>query len=439
MTPSILDIYRNQIAPTFVPTNYIYSNAITNPHTLEGKAFFDSFLYPQANGRTELEGIFDLAPLQGGKKFQLQAIEERNEQAEKFAAESNAFNLEMVKQGQASETFNANLEAANTRLSSIQAGTVSKASSASSAREYSGLAQNAMQATNRYLAELEKFKSPDQVQLDFTFKDPITGESLSADTSFDDVYSEGVDPQSRAREAVYGTFSDLTQKYESTLNEQMLAEYGNYEDYTINPHGFMGYGYEDVHLGSALGQAFIRNRPDSYKRGNSIGDRVMNDYIARFQEYDRARTDVTQTAEAFAMAEMTGYDSTMSYSDRYGTDMRSKDMSQALLFYAADHNKLLDDMYKNTTERMEIARLKDRAAVKTEFDRRQQAAFSQRELADAQLRRNSEQEQRIALEKQRVRQLQEQQRIEYAETLSSFGGSTVAKGDSIAFTDTRPQ
>ena len=130
----------------------------------------------------------------------------------------------------------------------------------------------------------------------------------------------------------------------------------------------------------------------------------------------------------------------MTYCNKYrqGTD-QTTDMSQSLLFFEADHNKLLEDMISNTTERLDIARLSERGDVEKEFNRRKDAAISQRSLADSQLRRNQDQAQSVAEEKQRVRQLMEQQRVEYAQTLSSFGSAPESKGDSVTFGDTRPQ
>ena len=53
--------------------------------------------------------------------------------------------------------------------------------------------------------------------------------------------------------------------------------------------------------------------------------------------------------------------------------------------------------------------------------------------------RQAEQEQQIEAEKQRVRQLLEEQKKEYSQTMASFGDTTSQQGADIQFTDTRPQ
>ena len=222
--------------------------------------------------------------------------------------------------------------------------------------------------------------------------------------------------------------------YREQLQSNILDEYGNFDDWM--------YG------GKHLSEMSIHRRQElatdklDYSTYEKKVIREGNDYIARYNEMERAINNTDQTAEAMAMADMTDYGGTMSYTNKYGEygDVTT-DMSQSLLFFNADHNKLLDDMFKNTTERMEIARLDDRTAVETEFNRRKDAALSQRALSDSQLRRNEAQAQSVAEEKQRVRQLMEEQRIEYAQTLSSFGSSPVNEsgGDSVTFGDIRPQ
>lgn len=429
LTP--LEIFQQQMNPTFLDLSGDLSIAQGRRYfNTKRHNFLESFMRDM-DGTTELQGIYDLAPLQGGKKFMAKSMQERNEQAQRFGIESDAYNINMLEQAKAGDTFNSRMEQANTRLGSIRSGMGGSASKASSAREYSGLAKNAMEATNRYLTELERFKAPEQQEIDFRFADPITGEKLAIDTSFEDVYSDRFDPADRAREDVLGTFESTTNRYRDELVQNMSDTYGNYDDYTV----YDRYSGRDVHLGSREG----KNVMADYETAGG-GDPVRDAYFAQFNEFSTARQYSDQTAEAMAMAEMTGYDSTMTYGNKYGqgTD-QTTDMSQSLLFFEADHNKLLEDMISNTTERLDIARLSERGDVEKEFNRRKDAAISQRSLADSQLRRNQDQAQSVAEEKQRVRQLMEQQRVEYAQTLSSFGSAPESKGDSVTFGDIRPQ
>ena len=429
LTP--LEIFQQQMNPTFLDLSGELSIAQGGRYFNQKRHnFLESFMR-NVDGTTELQGIYDLAPLQGGKQFMAKSMQERNEQAERFGVESDTYNLNMLEQAKAGDTFNSRMEQANLRLGSIRSGMGGSASKASSAREYSGLAKNAMESTSRYLTELERFKAPEQQEIDFRFADPITGEKLAIDTSFEDVYSDRFDPADRAREDVLGTFESTTNRYRDELVQNMSDTYGNYEDYTV----YNRQTGKDVHLDSSEGKFVMA----AYENAGG-GDPVRDAYFAQFNEFSTARQYSDQTAEAMAMAEMTGYDSTMTYGNKYGQGTDSTtDMSQSLLFFEADHNKLLDDMIANTTERLDIARLSERGDVEKEFNRRKNAAISQRSLADSQLRRNQDQAQSVAEEKQRVRQLMEQQRVEYAQTLSSFGSAPESKGDSVTFGDTRPQ
>ena len=427
MALSPLDIFLKQIDPTFTnpATNVLAADGQTwiRHRSTENRNFWESFMADKEGG-TELQGHMDLAPLLGGKKFQRGTLASRNEQAEQFGKESDSFNIEMLKQAQAAETFSSGYNKSTDRLGILRSGMSQSASSASSAREYSGIAQNTMQATGRYLSELEKFQAPTQQDLSFTFKDPTTGQDLMIDSNFEDIYKDQ-DPKERARSAVYDTFAKSTDMYREQLQSGIKDKYGNYDDYT-----FAQGGGEAKHL-SEYHSSYL-----------NMWEQDGNAYIKQYNEMQRAIDATDQTAEAMAMADMTDYGGTMSYAGKMGANPEAtQDFSQSLLFFNADHNKLLDDMFKNTTERMEIARLDDRTAVETEFNRRKDAALSQRALSDSQLRRNQAQAQGVAEEKQRVRQLMEKQRIEYAQTLSSFGSSPVNEsgGDSVTFGDIRPQ
>ena len=108
------------------------------------------------------------------------------------------------------------------------------------------------------------------------------------------------------------------------------------------------------------------------------------------------------------------------------------------LFYQQDVNSVLEDMVGKTTERLDIARLTERADVQKEFERRQQAAIQERTLFESQLQRNQQQAERIEQEKQATRMRMEQQKREYAESMSSFSAGP-SQGTGITFSETRPQ
>ena len=365
---------------------------------------------------SEIPGTLDLAALNLGKTYQLQRAIERNEMSEGFAADSEAYQIQALKQQQLSADFSERLGQMNDRLSVIKGQANQAASKASSQREYSMLAKKAMEGSRRYLQELEAFSAPEAPNIDFTFADPITGERLDVNTEFEDIYTDDFNVADKAREKVMKDFTTLRDRYYDESLAAMYDEYGRPEDYAAG--GSMEFG-GDFATGSAQVEAAKAYR---IQREKSFGAAEM----------------ATNYAEAAALAEMGGFtDYTVNPRSMHARDATTFDA--ATMFYKQDINKVLDNMVGVATERLEIDRITDRETTEAEFKRRKQLAQSQFGLYEGQKRRNAAEAERIEAERQRMRQSVAQQEADYQQTMSSFGGSPDSKGQGIQFTDTRPQ
>lgn len=385
---------------------------------------FERFFQP------EIAGTLDMAGFNASKKYELQRMGDRNELAQKFTKDSEIYNLELMQQAQASETFYNRLGQIDTRLGGIKADAFGSASKATSKRQFAQLSQQAMQGTSRYLAELERFKSPETAAIDFTFADPITGEALSIDTKFEDVYFEDTNPSDRARSMVMEDYTRIRDEKADEARTALVDEYGNAEDYWKD----QGLTYRSTSGNSnavASNEEYLTYLNQEKSRGfyGSYNEQMSQQFNAAMSIDDV----VTDYSEAAALAEMGQYTDRIS-----GGSIRDQSFDPISLFYQQDVNSVLDDMIGKTTERMEIAGLTERGDVQQEFSRRQEAARQERALFDSQIQRNQQQAVRIEQEKQDTRIRMEQQKRDYAETMSSFA-APAREGSGITFKDNRPQ
>lgn len=359
---------------------------------------------------SEVPGTLDLAALNLGKTYQLQRAIERNEMSEGFAADSEAYQIQALKQQQLSADFSERLSQMNERLGVIKGQANQAASKASSQREYSMLAKKAMEGSRRYLQELEAFRAPEAPNIDFTFADPITGERLDVNTEFEDIYQGDFNVADMARAKVMKDFTTLRDRYYEESLAAMYDEYGRPEDY--GPDGNV----------QQTESNYEANKAYRLQREKSFGAADM----------------ATDYAEAAALAEMGGF-TDYTVNPRSSRPELATTFDAATMFYKQDINKVLDDMVGVATERLEIDRITDRETTEAEFKRRKQLAQSQLGLYEGQKRRNAAEAERIEAERQRMRQQVAQQEADYQQTMSSFGNSPAGSGNDIQFTDTRPQ
>ena len=378
---------------------------------------FDRFFKP------EIAGTLDMAGFNAAKGYELQRMGDRNELAQKFTKDSEIYNLELMQQAQASETFFNRLGQIDTRLGEIKSGAYGSASTATSKRQFAQLSQQAMQGTSRYLAELERFKSPETADIDFTFADPITGEALAIDTKFEDVFTEGTNSGDRARSMVMSDYTRLRDEKAAEARTALVDQYGTPEDYWKDQD--LWYGSEKVDSNESYLTYF------KFKQGKQqhVNLQLRDQFMAAMSTEDV----VTDYSEAAALAEMGQYTERIS-----GGTVRDQSFDPISLFYQQDINTVLEDMVGKTTDRLDIARLTEKGDVQAEFNRRQEAARQERTLFDSQIQRNKQQAARIEQEKQDTRMRMEQQKRDYAETMSSFA-APAREGSGITFTDTRPQ
>ncbi len=380
----------------------------------------------------EIPGTLDMAGFNAAKGYDLQRLGERNELAQKFGKESDVYNMQLMQQAQASETFMNRLGQIDTRLGDIKAGSYGSASKATSKRQYAQLSQQAMQGTARYLAELERFQAPKATDIDFTFADPITGKKLDIGTAFDDVYADGLAPGDAARSMVMTDFARIRDEKASEARSAIQDQYGAASDYYTPGEIFDHNNNRMVNTDEEY-QQYITAYADQANRLGWRNKEAMSGLSSQFDEVMRLEGTVTDYSEAAALAQMGGF------TDSFEGGTARHQYDPISLFYQQDVNAVLDDMVGKTTERLDIARLTERADVQKEFERRQQSAIQERDLFNSQLQRNQQQAERIEAEKQSTRMRMEQQKREYAESMSSFGASPVDGGTGITFNDTRPQ
>jgi len=423
-TTSLLDIYQQEIIPLFRTS----AENITSGSMRKRAAYFGWGTPGYGSGYQtvagDMAGITDLAGLRAAKGFEYDRLQDRNKMLEEFSKAGEAFNIQMLQQGQAAETFASNLENINTRLGAIRQQGMGSASPASSQRQYSQLAQSAMEGTSRYLQELERFKAPTAPTIDFSFQDPITGEVLQLGTKFEDIYSNGYDPESAAREAIISKFKRLTEEKKSQLLSEAEEKYGTTAQF-LEPFGGDEKAFIESIGATRWGSSGSTWRPY---------DRTRAEYWKQYQSAKAIEADAQQFAEAAAVAEMGDITTVGGQYSLLGTHQ----FSGTSAFFDQDINQILESFVAPTAERLRISRLDDEKAVREEFKRREQMAQQQYSLYQSQQQRNKEQEMRIEEEKQRVRQMLEQQKREYSETLGSFGDTTSQQGGGIQFADTRP-
>ena len=384
----------------------------------------------------EIAGTLDMAGFNAAKGYDLQRMGERNELAQKFGKESEVYNLQLMQQAQASETFNNRLSQIDARLSEIKEGSFGSASKATSKRQYAQLSQQAMQGTARYLAELERFKAPQAADVDFTFADPITGKKLDIGTAFEDVYAEGTAPGDAARSMVMADFARIRDEKADEARSALTEQFGAAEDYwkdlgissIQSNEDYLNYLNKQITPQQQALYEQTRNNPLANMGSVARNVKLREQFLASMAIEDT----VTDYSEAAALAQMGGYTDTF----EGGTARHRYD--PVSLFYQQDINSVLEDMVGKTTERLDIARLTERADVQKEFERRQQAAIQERTLFESQLQRNQQQAERIEQEKQATRMRMEQQKREYAESMSSFSTGP-SQGTGITFSETRPQ
>lgn len=380
----------------------------------------------------EIPGTLDMAGFNAAKGYELQRMGDRNELAQKFGKDSEVYNLQLMQQAQASETFMNRLGQIDTRLGEIKDGSYGSASKATSKRQYAQLSQQAMQGTARYLAELERFQAPKATDIDFTFADPITGKKLDIGTAFEDVYADGIAPGDAARSMVMTDFGRIRDEKANEARAAIKEQYGAPEDY-YTPGEIYDYNNSRRVNTDQEYQQYISAYADQANRLGWRNKEAMAGLSSQFSEVMRLEGTVTDYSEAAALAQMGGY------TDNFEGGTARHQYDPISLFYQQDVNAVLDDMVGKTTERLDIARLTERADVQKEFERRQQAAMQERDLFASQLQRNQQQAERIESEKQATRMRMEQQKREYAESMSSFSTGPSDGGSGITFNDTRPQ
>ena len=448
MTPTkYLKSYRENISPVF------YDSRPNNRYRHVGFMFNapskkDIFGY-RGGLKDEIPGILDLSAFRASKKFTVDAMQERNTLAEKYTSDTKAFNESLLEQGMAQEKFASRLLEQSERLSEIREGMPSAASAASSTRLYGELAQARMQNTARYLKELEAYKAPESPEIDFSFRNPITGQKMNIDDRFEDIYVEEEPVSAVARRSILEGFASRRDAIMEEFLEDSARIYGRSSDYMeANPDGTYGirrrntieeamkdqYGPSNSFMPGYLdlGLRFRQEaEPVSPQSMQEVAETAYyNNFLNALQLEQRAES----FAEAQALADMADFtEFTVNPTGRNETTFDA-----VTAFYEQDANKILEDMIEKTTDRLEISRLGKREDFMNEFNRRRERAVSQQDAFNRQQKENRERAEEMAKEKARVQQLFESQKREYESTMSSFGYTPDQIAGGITFDDTRP-
>lgn len=317
-------------------------------------------------------------------------------------------------------------------LDVARSGLSSAASKTSSIGAYSQAAKRQMQATQRTIAELSGASAPTAMAAELTFKDPVTG----AVRSFTDEFDEAGMYNSMA------TLDDarqfVTDKYTTRRDEISKDLYGKIADQS-------GYSYDQL---TTADSDFMQNYAEAesmiedYKSAKGyarVGDTGFT--VDSFRDATSAiskKNEVLEFAEYRTLAEMGG--GTEGYfAETFQGEGTAVSGTQALM-RAQDYdiNKVLEDMAFDTHARFEINDLTDIQRTRDEFNRRKSLAESTALDVERRNEINKTRERSLLEEKRKYEMTLEQQKQEYASTLSSYGASEDEAG-SISFSNIRPQ
>jgi hypothetical protein len=317
-------------------------------------------------------------------------------------------------------------------LDVARSGLSSAASKTSSIGAYSQAAKRQMQATQRTIAELGGATAPQAMQADLTFKDPVTGATRSFTDEFDEAGAyNSMATLDDARNFVNTKYTTRRDEIMSDLYGKMASDRGfNVEDFDADSDFMSTFNAAD---------ALYKHRDGIGKGYVKLGDTgFTNDSYNDAKRFIESYDEVTKFAEYRTLAELSG--GTEGYfGNTYQGEGTAVSGTQALM-RAQDYdiNKVLEDMAFDTHARFEINDLTDIQRTRDEFNRRKSLAESTALDVERRNEINKTRERSLLEEKRKYEMTLEQQKQEYASTLSSYGASEDEAG-SISFSNIRPQ
>lgn len=320
----------------------------------------------------------------------------------------------------------------------------------SSVGEYSQAARRQMQGTLRYINTMRSFKAPDQMELDPTFVDPISGQKRHIDEEFDpSSMSGGFETKEDVEAFVRGKFNERNQALKDDLWQRTLeyrgldhlAQDGQLSDDLRNIYESLS-----ADLEAASGDRTIDQYVGNIKGHVMIGEGENRMTAANYRDLRSAfETDYDQVvrfAEARTISELMG--NTKGYwSETYQGETTGITGTQGIqrAFATGDYSveQFISDTSEDTFNRFSVQNMNNMDAVREEYERRRSLAKSQVANIDLRNRLSKEREETLAVQRRKAQRTLEQQQQDYQSTLSGLGANDPEFSGEILFTATRPQ
>jgi len=363
----------------------------------------------------EADGLRSHAGLNASRRYSSQRMGQSADLYGEFVEEGNRFSAEMDALHTASSTESAKFSDLQTQLESSKL-KMQTNQSASSLGAYSVAAQRQMQETSRMLNELKNVKAPEQMAVDTSFIDPLTNKRVGQQDTFNPAKQDiagSVDAMVRQ------DFKDRQNSIISDIETELKAD--------------TGYSMKDIYDPKNETLSWLepmQNRNDAYVfQGTGITNGMVRKFTKAEEQYGILQT----FAESRAIAEMSGMEEGFSAA----AEKHTWHTSGSQLFQDADRDAVLNEIISDTTKRYETQNFKDLASLEAEFEKRKGLAISQGNDVMRRNQLNSARAETAAADARQYEQLLEQQKKEYASTLSS-AGAVETSGGGVTFKDIRP-
>jgi hypothetical protein len=436
------DIYNDLFATTglnlgasFDVRSDLFRRAYGTGGSSYGSHNLSTFRYTSGHNPFEqsVTGLRSHAALGAARSFDLGRRQQSAELYSKLVDESADYQTKVDSMLLASSLENEQFQKLQSDLDASKASLTDKGS-VSSLGAYSAAAKRQLQNTGRILAELNSMSAPEQVDIDMSFINPITGDRVGQDATFD--FNAG-DIGAEVSKMVTDKYSTRRQEIVDQLDAGLKEQYGyRYNEFYSDERKDAMRTAEQYIAGMS---EFDRNRLEQgYYDHTRMGDSGLNyNQYVELQNAESQYDSMLAFAESRALSEMTGTTEGYTTSRAEGGGMANIFMTGSQMFMEADRDVVLQQIIDDTTVAYETSSLNDMKALEQEFTRRKQNAAS---MASDTARRNELNQARAAdIEAQKIQyaKLLKQQQQEYQSTLSSASAVETA-GGGVTFTDTRP-
>lgn len=425
------EIFKNLMAD-FAATTGWSSNQ--NAGGLTSDMFERSFGVEHEMFSREAAGLRSLSGLRGARQYMAPRLDESQQLYASFVDESNRYAAGMDAMHSAasfeSETFmniQTQLDASKAKLGANK--------SASSLGAYSVAAKRQMQETQRMANVLKGMNSPQQIEMDTTFINPLTNKREGQEAQFNPT---GQDIGGKVADMIRSDYKDRQNAIISEVEKEVTAKTGFNIDSLEGGQASADLISEGLNklvpsTHAIHADAFWEDVNSGKHDHRSFGSDWTVGQYRKFNEAKQQYSGVREFAESRALAEMSSMTEGFKASDNTGNVYTTGSQ----VFQGADRDSLIDQMIADTTTKYETQSLKDTASLEAEFEKRKGLALSQ---ATDVSRRNKLNATRAEQNQQKAREYEKllaQQQQEYASTLSSAGAVDSQSGG-VTFKDIRP-